>query len=351
MKRFFAFATVLILTSVFGSPSPGTVPTQKEPPGASSPDKLPAKTGEPETFVFTYEIMSGDSPSLIAHRFGINLKKLMNANIIKDGIIYKGDIMGVPLERSRIAEFHSVSEGETLSSIAQLYGTSVESIMKLNRMDGDTVSKSRKIVVHRTRKPKSRFVVFKAGSGDTPGAIAGAFGVSVKDIERMNASNPNWRERGAHIVVDTFLYRYAGQTRESILETASAYLGSPYKYGGNSTETGIDCSAYVKKVFSFFGVDLPRTVRMMHRHAKGQWIDKNRLEKGDLVFFETDRPFPSHIGIYMGGGNFIHASSVQGKVAVSNLAEPYYVKTYIGAKRIYIGNQNMVASRNPEERH
>ncbi len=294
-----------------------------------------AKT-EPETFIFTYTINGGDSLSLIARRFGISAETILNANIIKDSVIYKDDTLGIPLELSRLVSLHTVAKGENLSSIARDYGTTVKNIMKLNRMNKDTILESDKILVHASAEPNSRFVVFTVGHGDTVAEILRAFGIRKEEIERLNASNPDWHEPGSFIAVDTFDYSYAEQTRERILQTAEAYLGSPYKYGGNSTETGIDCSAYVKKVFSFFGVNLPRTVRTMHKYAEGRWVRKDRLEKGDLVFFETDRPFPSHIGIYMEKGNFIHASSVRGRVVVSNLGEPYYTKTYIGAKRIYL---------------
>ncbi len=84
----------------------------------------------------------------------------------------------------------------------------------------------------------------------------------MKEIGKLNVSNPGWMSPGSHIVVDTFEYTYSDKTKERIIETAKVYLGAPYKYGGNSTETGIDCSAYVKKVFSYLGVNLPRTVKV-----------------------------------------------------------------------------------------
>ncbi len=84
----------------------------------------------------------------------------------------------------------------------------------------------------------------------------------------------------------------------------------------------------------------------MHKHADGRWVKRERLEKGDLVFFETDRPFPSHIGIYIENDKFIHASSASGKVVISDLRAPYYSKTYIGAKRIYLKSHGMVALKN-----
>ena len=309
----------------------------------SPEEAAPPKAAPADTIVFTYEIRQGDSLSLIARRFGLSFEKIKNANPTLGGIIHPGNILAVPLERKAVAFLHTVKKGESLSSIARDYGTTVSRLRKLNRMSGEVIYESQKIAVTGSAA-EARFVVFEVGADDTPDEIARAFGMDLRDIEKMNSSNPLWREPGEHALIDTLNYSYSERTRESIVETARAYMGSPYKYGGNSTETGIDCSAYVKKVFSFFGVNLPRTVRLMHKHAEGLWVAKSRLQKGDLVFFETDRPFPSHIGIYVGGGRFIHASSASGKVVVSPLGQDFYTKTYIGAKRIFINDPFAVAS-------
>jgi cell wall-associated NlpC family hydrolase len=108
-------------------------------------------------------------------------------------------------------------------------------------------------------------------------------------------------------------------------------LNIPYKFGGNSI-LGIDCSAYVKKVYGFLGMDLPRTAR--EQFNEGETIDKEELSIGDLVFFRTYASFPSHVGIYMGNNLFIHASPKGKKVKVDNLDTPYFVKRFIGAKRL-----------------
>lgn len=335
MKKPFALAFVFVALCVgliFGLPSRDAVAPPQQQVAAKS-----------DRVVFTYGIKRGDSLSLIAKRFGLNLKTLQDANAKGDGVIHSGDILAVPLERDELVFLHTVKRGETLTSIARAYGTTVKRLRDLNRMSGEILFEFQKIVAGRGAGDNSRFVVLEMGEDDTPEEVSRAFAVETKEIERLNSSNPLWREPGSLVLVDTFDYTYSARTRESIIETARAYLGAPYKYGGNSTETGIDCSAYVKKVFSFFGMNLPRTVRMMHKHADGMWVKKSRLQKGDLVFFETDRPFPSHIGIYIEGGKFIHASSAGGKVIVSNLNKPYYTKTYIGAKRIYLKDNNAVA--------
>ncbi|QMU56060.1 MAG: LysM peptidoglycan-binding domain-containing protein [Candidatus Mycalebacterium zealandia] len=333
MKRFSVFAVTALCAGAVWFFLTGGLDGQKQSDGAHK---------QTDTFVFTYTIMPGDSLNLIARRFGIAADALSSTNSIDGDVIYKGDTLSVPLSLHDVASLHTVAEGETVSSIAAAYGTSVRNIIKLNRMKKDKVFTSRKLLVNGNPDIHSRFVVFRVGIGDKESEISRAFGLDVKEIETLNASNADWRQPGSHIVVDTFEYSYPVRIRNNIIETAKNYLGAPYKYGGNSPETGIDCSAYVKRVFSYFGVNLPRTVRMMHKHADGRWLKKDSLQKGDLVFFETDRPFPSHIGIYIEDGKFIHASSVGGKVIISDLAKPYYKSTYIGAKRIYLDNPGAV---------
>jgi len=131
-------------------------------------------------------------------------------------------------------------------------------------------------------------------------------------------------------------FRNESELKDELIKVAKKYLGVPYKFGGTSTKTGIDCSAYVNKVFKSFDVILPRTARGIYK--KGNHVSKSKLQKGDLVFFRTYAKFPSHLGIYMGDGNFIHASSAKKKVVITKLSGKYYKRRYIGAKRIKIKN-------------
>jgi len=96
---------------------------------------------------------------------------------------------------------------------------------------------------------------------------------------------------------------------------------------------GIDCSGYVQKVFGLLDVSLPRTAR--EQFHIGEPVSKEELSIGDLVFFRTYASFPSHVGIYLGNDLFIHASSRSRKVSIDSLDTPYYVKRFIGAKRLF----------------
>jgi cell wall-associated NlpC family hydrolase len=118
---------------------------------------------------------------------------------------------------------------------------------------------------------------------------------------------------------------------DRVIRIAKLMLDLPYRFGGTSL-TGIDCSGYVQKVFGFLNLPLPRTAR--EQFAKGEKIEKDELATGDLVFFKTYARFPSHVGIYLGDNKFIHASSGDHKVKIDSLDTPYFLRRYIGARRL-----------------
>lgn len=123
--------------------------------------------------------------------------------------------------------------------------------------------------------------------------------------------------------------------RYMLVKVAKSFMGAPYKYGGN-TVRGLDCSAYVKKIYEIFDVQLPRSAR--EQYMVGTKIGRSDLTVGDLVFFKTRRyaKYPTHVGIFIGDGNFIHASSGKGRlgVKIDSLGSDYYSGAYIGATRI-----------------
>lgn len=129
------------------------------------------------------------------------------------------------------------------------------------------------------------------------------------------------------------LSRSGGNERkgQQIAAFATRYLGTPYAWSGQ-TPGGFDCSGFIVYVLEHFGITVPRTAD--EQFAVGQWVSRTELKPGDLVFFSTYAPGPSHVGIYLGGDLFIHASSAAGEVTVTSMKKEYYVARYLGARRL-----------------
>jgi cell wall-associated NlpC family hydrolase len=117
----------------------------------------------------------------------------------------------------------------------------------------------------------------------------------------------------------------------TITGTALALRGSPYRNGG-SAPSGFDCSGFVAYVFGQHGVSMPRTVTEQYRVGKD--VNLRALDAGDLVFFSTTTSGASHVGIAIGGDEFIHAPSSTGEVRVERLSASYWSSRFVGARRV-----------------
>ena len=116
-----------------------------------------------------------------------------------------------------------------------------------------------------------------------------------------------------------------------VVATALSFQGTPYKTAG-SGPLGFDCSGFVQYVFAQHGVVLPREV--IEQYQAGRQIRREELNAGDLVFFQTERSGPSHVGIVIGNGQFVHAPSSTGVVRIERYDTRYWGPRYIGARRI-----------------
>ena len=107
--------------------------------------------------------------------------------------------------------------------------------------------------------------------------------------------------------------------------------GVPYRNGGTDL-TGFDCSGFTQYVFAQYGIALPRNVREQYREGKA--VKPEELTAGDLVFFTTTDPGVSHVGIAVGGDEFVHAPSSTGVVRVERLSSKYWAERFLAAKRV-----------------
>lgn len=116
---------------------------------------------------------------------------------------------------------------------------------------------------------------------------------------------------------------------QAIVAFAEQFLGTPYTWAGTSSR-GFDCSGFTYYVFGEFGVGLPHRADLQFREG----YPVSELSVGDLVFYSTYESGPSHVGIYMGGNEFIHASSGAGEVCITSMSAAYYSARYLGARRV-----------------
>jgi len=127
----------------------------------------------------------------------------------------------------------------------------------------------------------------------------------------------------------------SGDLRKMLVSTAESFLGIPYEWGGESAETGFDCSGLTMTVYKLNGLNLPRNSRAQSQ--AGSPVRREDLAPGDLIFFATNGDSAvSHVGIYTGNGTFIHAPKKGDTIRRSSLGNGYFAGCYVGA-RTYLG--------------
>ncbi|TVQ65079.1 MAG: hypothetical protein EA360_10610 [Balneolaceae bacterium] len=154
-------------------------------------------------------------------------------------------------------------------------------------------------------------IIFLTGCGISgPSVTGGADSVSAGDRENLSRN------------------RVTGQLRQ----VYSDWAGTPYLLGGES-RNGIDCSAFTRMVFrDHFSLEIPRHTRDQLQSGRG--VRRNAIQPGDLIFFRTSKDL-LHVGISIGGGDFLHASVSSG-VMISNVREGYWASRYLGTRRVLL---------------
>jgi len=232
---------------------------------------------------------------------------------------------------------HTVQAGETLGTIAAEEHVPVEELARVNGLEGTG-----------TLTPGSVLALKDDPSAAAPQfEIPAAVRAQLKALEvasNMPSSNADlqmWSSGDAHAAPSAIdqkgdaIHRFArgiisrtSSIAISLTRSAMRFIGTPYVFGGTSP-SGFDCSGYVQHVFAMLGISLPRTADAQYYAGRPT---TGGIQAGDLVFFQTYEPGPSHVGIYIGGGKFIHSSSHG--VMISRIADDYWASRYLGAKRV-----------------
>lgn len=269
-----------------------------------------------------YEVVNGDTIYSIASRYSLDPKEVLrvNANTIVDQKGLKaGAILLIPID----------PEAKPLPTKVETVANQGAPAPEIVKVDSDSsnliavssfTSKQSNRATQKAKKKKRRS--YRHASNPAP-SYSIAIGSDGKVVKIPNYVPPVDDEEELAVIGSSARVN-------SLLNKARSYMGVPYVWGG-ATPSGFDCSGYVQYVYGQVGVNLPRTADIQFN--EGRAVSFGGEAPGDMVFFETYAPGASHVGIYLGNGEFIHASS-SGYVRVSNLEESYFKARYLGAKRV-----------------
>lgn len=273
-----------------------------------------------------YKVQSGDNLSKIAKKYGVTPQALREANHLRSNALKVRQVLiipGHPVKHKKALkakkalppdrEIYVVKRGDTLRSVAEDSGVTVRELRRMNHLSSKKLRRGQRIVVPKREAPNE---ADELGDEDD---VASSVEPSAGDEDREAQARTLGKWKSA-------------DERKLFVRVTRTFLGVPYRLGG-STMKGIDCSALVKRLYEIFDIKLPRTAR---EQAKvGKRVTREELEEGDLVFFKTrSRRVTGHVGIYIGNGEFVHASGRNRGTKLDNLASEYYSKRFVRGVRV-----------------
>jgi cell wall-associated NlpC family hydrolase len=245
----------------------------------------------------------------------------------------KGNKVAKPVKSSPPGkEVYSVRKGDTLARIAKKTGVSIAELRDINRLEGSFLTIGQKLVLPQ-RGDRDEVSAPAEYAKNEP------FSEMEEEEDGGLVGEEDWADGERRIKErESLLGNWTNPDEPKLLvKVAMGFLGAPYRLGGSSV-TGIDCSAFVKKIYQLFNITLPRTA--FEQSRVGLSVPRSDLAVGDLIFFNTRRAF-GHVGIYIGNNEFVHASSLNRKVRVDNLDTPYFDKRFVRAVRLKGANAGL----------
>ncbi len=334
--------------------SPGTGSGAVASPSKSSSGSV-APSGAVKSSAKSYRVVSGDTLLIIANKHGISLAELKQWNKIESHLIYPGQLLfvsrptsGAPapavnsganptvstppkpaivhpsagsgsvkssLSDNANESKYVIKSGDTLGKISLQYGVSVAELKSRNNLLSDLIYAGQTLVVSAAGGGS------KGASGS--GAVSGQTGTSgsgVSGVKQTTAKGSNGKGSSVSVQVSA----------STVIAEAKKLIGIPYVYGGQTT-AGFDCSGFIYYVLKQAGSTMNRQSSAGY-YDRAYYVDTPQV--GDLVFFSnTYREGISHMGIYLGGNQFIHAGS--SGVMISSVGSGYWKDHFDSFKRFY----------------
>jgi len=270
-----------------------------------------------------YTVKAGDTLHGISKSFGVAVEALKKANGLEGDGIKARQVLIIPVQGERRAEgspkkysgdkeTYVVKPGDSLCSVSKRVGLSVDEVRKMNHLSSMNLKVGQKLIFPRER----------------PGEEDLEEGAEAKEGVGEPAADGNGQKKETREALGKW---NSEEERNLFVKVAKTFLGVPYRLGG-ATLRGIDCSAFVKRIYEIFDIHLPRT--SWEQFQSGRWVDRTDLEEGDLVFFRTPRASGMHVGIYIGNSQFVHASNREKEVKVDTLETPYFSARFLKGVRV-----------------
>jgi cell wall-associated NlpC family hydrolase len=299
----------------------------------------------------TYTVQPGDSLYTIAHKHGLRLPELLQVNNLRNPhALQVGDQIKIPVKGNAAASAQRTAQPTAPASgwaeinkdrinIRTAPSTDARRITIVDRwtkvqvlgrqgdwsrirLQSGTIGWVLSQYLSPTKPPQTRNEVAKRTTNQNATRTARASASrQAKTKSQPTASKPP-TTADASAVAD-------GQP--AVVRRALGYLGTRYRYGASGAR-GFDCSGFTSYIYRQHGISLPHNSAAQYRVGKP--VSRSELRPGDLVFFRTRGNRISHVGIYIGNGKFVHASSARGRVRIDTLTSGYYHQRYVGARRI-----------------
>jgi LysM repeat protein len=316
----------------------------------------------PNASAMEYIVQNGDTLYSIAERNNTTVNEIKKVNNLTSNVIYVNQMLEVttipsaPVYNSLVtvpktSNTYTVKSGDTLIKIANTHKVSLAELMVWNRIRGHIIHPGQKLVISRDNTdvviendapaatPAPAPVaegVYVVKAGDTLSKISSQYSMTVQQLKTLNNLTSDLIYVGQSLKVSVSSSTVnppaspTDQNRPAVVDEAYKVLGVPYKWAGN-TPAGFDCSGFIYYTFNKAGKQIGRYSSEGY-FSRSYYIDKP--QPGDLVFFaNTYKSGISHMGIYIGNNEFIHAGS--NGVEINNLDNPYYKKHFDSFKRFY----------------
>jgi cell wall-associated NlpC family hydrolase len=243
--------------------------------------------------------------------------------------------------QQRANAVYVVKKGDSLCRVAQAHGTTVAALKAANGLKATRLSIGQRLILSPATNPQPGRLPDAAarkgqdGIADLPESPENALPhVQVNRNALQQAAVDESYSTGPQTdaLADLEAELSAQPLRYRLASAGLEFLGVRYRRSGNSERHGFDCSGLVKCLFEKFNIGLPRSSR--EQFKEGELVEKDKLEVGDLVFFSSRGKTPTHVGIYIGDNQFLHAALRAKRVLISKLTAPWYNKRFLGARRL-----------------